>query len=235
MIEKSKGIVLNKIQHTDNKNIVKIYSESGTNAYVMFKGSKSKQNNTLQPMTLINFCAEKKTSTQMAWLKEVEYDASLAGGYYQLPKAVVCMFLNDVLYKLLQNAGEDKELFDFLYETLQRFYNQPFVPDFHLRFLIHCSRELGNCPMDNFQKNYVFNVQSACFEYAAKPTIVQQEMAVCLHNLLHQDMFPSDKADILPPHLRNVLLNCLLDFYNLHIIDLSKIQSLEVLKTLLHD
>lgn len=152
-----------------------------------------------------------------------------------MPKAAVCMFLNDVLYKLLQNAGEDKDLFGFLYETLQQFYNQPFVPDFHLRFLIHCSRELGICPMDNFQENYVFNVQSACFEYAAKPTAIQQEMAVCLHNLLHQDMFPADKADIVPPHLRNVLLNCLLEFYNLHIIDLSKIQSLEVLRTVLHD
>ena len=246
MIEKVKGIVLQRIAYTDNKNIVKIYTETGSNSYMCFRKSKN-THDALQPMTLVQFCSEKRQGTSLSFLRDVQYLNSVAISDYQLPKATINMFLNEILYKLLGNAGEDSELFDFVFNTLHQFYNSPYLQDFHLRFLVHCAIQMGSAPKDNYQEGCIFDVLSANF--VTKKTIavtnsmqkndkfsedINVQVAQYLYALMQEPLFPQTPT-IAPFVIRNALLNLLIEYYTIHIIDLSGLQSLEVLQTILHE
>lgn len=232
-IGKNKGIVLHKIPYSDSKNIVKIYTETGTNAYISFR-SKKKSQEAMQPMTLVNFCSERKPNAGFAFLKDVEYVNSAMGVNYEVSKATVSMFLNEVLYKLLLNAGEDKHLFGFMYDALNEFCVRDFVPDFHLRFLVQCTIHMGVSPRDNYSHGCVFDAMSASFvpEYAAQEQA--QQVAYWLHELMHQPLFPTGKEHIVPMQVRNALLDTILNYYTCHIADMHALQSPEVVKTILH-
>lgn len=232
-VVKNRGIVLHKIPYSDSKNIVKIYTETGTNAYISIR-SKKKSQEAMQPMTLINFCSEHKPNTGFAFLRDVEYVNSTMGVNYEVSKATVSMFLNEVLYKLLLNAGEDKHLFTFMYDALNEFCTRDFVPDFHLRFLVHCTMQIGVCPIDNYSRGCVFDALSASFmsEYAASEQT--QQVAYWLHALMHQPLFPTCKEQIVPMQVRNALLDTILNYYTCHIADMHALQSPEVVKAILH-
>ena len=105
MVEKVKRILLRKFDFNDNKDIVKIYTETGTNSYMCYRKSKGSNVAALQPMTLVNFCSEKKHASDFAFLKDVQYISSVSSEGYELTKTAVAMFINEVLYKLLFNAG----------------------------------------------------------------------------------------------------------------------------------
>ncbi len=232
-VVKNRGIVLHKIPYSDSKNIVKIYTETGTNAYISIR-SKKKSQEAMQPMTLINFCSEHKANAGFAFLRDVEYVNSTMGVNYEVSKATVSMFLNEVLYKLLLNAGEDKHLFTFMYDALNEFCARDFVPDFHLRFLVQCTMQIGVCPMDNYSSGCVFDTLSASFisEYAASEHA--QQVAYWLHALMHQPLFPTTKEQIVPVQVRNALLDTILNYYTCHIADMHALQSPEVVKAILH-
>lgn len=234
MVEKVKGIVLRKFDFNDNKDIVKIYTETGTNSYMCYRKFKGSNVAALQPMTLVNFCSEKKHASDFAFLKDVQYISSVSSEGYELTKTAVAMFINEVLYKLLFNAGEDADLFDFFYQTLHEFYSHSFSPDFHLRFLLHSAMRLGSMPMDNYSQGSVFNIIDARFEQQTANEM-DKMTAYYLHELLNSPIFPTSQADIVPYSIRNSLLDTLLKYYTVHIIDLSALHSLDVLRTVLHE
>ena len=110
---------------------------------------------------------------------------------------------NEILYKLLGNAGEDSELFDFVFNTLHQFYNSPYLQDFHLRFLVHCAIQMGSAPKDNYQEGCIFDVLSANF--VTKKTIavtnsmqkndkfsedINVQVAQYLYALMQEPLFP---------------------------------------------
>ncbi|MBP5411800.1 MAG: DNA repair protein RecO [Bacteroidales bacterium] len=233
-IDKYKGIVLHSIPYSDTKNIVKIYTPMGTNAYMVMR-SKKHSNGALRPMTLVNFCSAKRENSNFAFLHDVEYVNSAMGINYQLPKAAVSMFLNEVLYKLLADAGEDERLFSFVYKAVDVFYERDFVPDFHLRFLVQTAIKTGVSPVDNYQKNRVFDEQAAHFCDKADASDMQQKTAYWLHELMTQELYPVHQEQVVPKAVRNALLDCILNYYTFHIADLSGIKSLEILKSVLHD
>ena len=222
--------------HTDNKMIVKIYTElHGTNAYFCFRSSSKKNNNLLLPMSLVEMSAERKNKGNFDYIKEVKTLANIHLGEYDVAAASVCMFLNEILYKLLSDAGEDKALFDFLFISLHQFFTQKFTPDFHLRFLTSLTQELGCFPKNNYtSQEMIFSIEKSCFIQDKSANNEEQMLGFYFHSLLEQGLFPANQEDIIPYAFRNSLLDTILNYYTLHITDLSQIKSHEILKTVLH-
>ena len=223
--------------HADNKMIVKIYTEScGTNAYLCFWSSKSKKNNHLfLPMSLVEVVSERKNKGNFDYIKEMNVLASTHLGEYDIAKASICMFLNEILYKLLSDAGEDKSLFSFLFSSLYQFFTQKFTPDFHLRFLTTLTRELGASPENNYTSEMIFSIEKSHFIHDSSAKKEEQMLGFYFHRLLEQNLFPTNQEDIIPYNYRNSLLDMILHYYTLHITDLSQIKSHEILKTVLHN
>jgi len=236
MLYQTRGIILHKFMHADNKMIVKIYTElCGTNAYLCFWSSKSKKNNHLYlPMSLVEMVAELKNKGNFDYVKEIKTLSNIHFGEYNVSKSSICMFLNEVLYKLLSDAGEDKPLFNFLFSSLHQFFTQNFTPDFHLRFLTALTRELGASPENNYTDGMIFSIEKSHFIHDISAKKEEQMLGFYFHRLLKQNLFPTNQEDVIPYSYRNSLLDMILHYYTLHITDLSQIKSHEILKTVLH-
>jgi len=222
--------------HDDNKMIVKIYTELyGTNAYICFRCSNTKKNSNLfLPMSLVDIVSERKNKGNFDYVKDIKTLANINMSEYDIAKSSICMFLNEILYQLLSDAGEDKGLFEFLFSALFQFLNQEFTPDFHLRFLTALTRELGFCPENNFSSGMIFSIEKSCFVHNSSANKEEQTLGLYFYNLLKQGLFPTNKKEIIPYIWRNPLLDMILNYYSSHIVNLSQIKSHEVLKMVLH-
>ena len=235
MIYQTKGIILHRFMYSDSKMIVKIYTESfGTISYLCFRSSKKKRDNCLfTPMSLVEITAEKKPKSNFDYVKEINVLGGVNISNFDIAKLTVSLFLNEILCQLLFDAPEDKSLFDFLFMNLSRFFAEDLHPDFHLRFLLALTRELGFYPEDNYStETMCFNIEKSYFE--TKTAKEEQTLGTYFHYLLNQDLFLSSYQNAIPYQWRNLLLDMILKYYTLHITNLSQIKSHEILKTILH-
>ena len=236
MIYQTRALVLNQFMYDDNKLIVKMYTEQlGTVSYLVYKSKDRKKRSRIPlPMSLVEVLGEEKRKGHLHYVKEVKL---LEAEHlpFDLAKSAVSLFLNEVLYRLLVDIGEDGRLFDFLYSSLSGFIHREFAPDFHLRFLVALMQELGFSPQNNYSDFApMFNVESGCFEPILTENAEQLFLNCLFVQLLNQGLFPEKAGNTLSSHWRNKLLDMILKYYTLHIADFSSIKSHEILKTTLH-
>jgi hypothetical protein len=103
-----------------------------------------------------------------------------------------------------------------------------------LRFLTALTRELGSSPENNYTQGAIFSIEKSCFLCDTSAKKEEQMLGYYFHRLLMQNLFPDNQEDIIPYAWRNQLLDMILNYYTLHIADLSQIKSHEILKTVLH-
>jgi DNA repair protein RecO (recombination protein O) len=186
-------------------------------------------------MSLVDMVSERKNKGSFDYVKDIKILADIHTGEFDIVKSTICMFLNEILYKLFSDAGEDKRMFEFLFSSLQQFFMQKNTPDFHLRFLTALVRELGCCPENNFSSpKMVFSVEKSCFVYNLLAKQEEHELGLYFHRLLEQELFPENKEKVIPYIWRNSLLEMILKYYTLHVANLSQIKSHAILKTILH-
>ena len=237
MIYQTRALVLNQFMYDDNKLIVKMYTEQfGTVSYLAYKSKTVKKRNKIpMNMSLVEVLGEEKRKGQLHYIKEVKL-LETGDLHFDLAKSSVILFLNEILYRLLVDIGEDGRLFDFLYNALSGFIHREFSPDFHLRFLVALMQELGFSPQNNCSETApIFNVESSRFEpILIEDNIETQRIASLLFSqLLNQGLFPETAGNTISSHWRNKLLDMILTYYTLHIADFSTIKSHEILKTVL--
>jgi DNA repair protein RecO (recombination protein O) len=206
------------------------------NSYLCFRSSNAKKNaNHYLPMSLVDIVSERKNKGNFDYVKDIKVLANIQAGEFDVVKSSICMFLNEILYKLFSDAGEDKAMFHFLFSSLEQFYMREYSPDFHLRFLTALVKELGCCPENNFTSpKMIFSLEKSRFIYSLLSKKEEQDMGLYFHYLLNQDLFPDKKENLIPYMWRNPLLEMILKYYTLHVADLSKIRSYQILKTVLH-
>jgi DNA repair protein RecO (recombination protein O) len=186
-------------------------------------------------MSLIEVVAERKNRGNFDYIKEVKILSSLEAVGFDVAKSSISMFLNEILCKVLADAGEDVVMFNFLYTSLEQFISKPFIPDFHLRFLTALMRELGCFPKDNFtSSNMVFSIEKSCFVSNSVGGVEECSLGMYFHHLLSGGLFPVDNAEVIPYIWRNSLLEMIMKYYTFHVTSLLQIRSHEILKTLLH-
>jgi DNA repair protein RecO (recombination protein O) len=222
--------------HSDNKLIVKIYTESfGMLSYVCFRSSsKKRQGNMFIPMSLVEITGHKKNGSHFDYMDEINVLAGLNPNGFDIAKSSVSMFLNEILYQLLYDSSGDKVLFHFLFSHLQFFFQEELSADFHLRFLLALIRELGFSPEDNYSPAACFNVEKSCFEIGFFDK-EEQTLGMYFHRLLNETVCHNGSYSVVPALWRNRLLDKILQYYTIHISNFSQIKSHEILKTILHE
>jgi len=237
MIYQTNGIILHRFMHSDSKMIVKIYTELfGTVSYLCFRSSaKKKYNYLFDAMSLVEITAERKPKSNFDYIKEIKILGRVNTHDFDIAKSSVSLFLNEILYQILFDAAEDKSLFGFLFTNLSHFFAENLHPDFHLRFLLALTRELGFCPEDNYSpETMCFNIEKSSFEANILFSKEEQMLGTYLHHLLNQDVILSESPQAIPYVWRNLLLDTILKYYTSHISNLSQIKSHEILKAVLH-
>ena len=153
--------------------------------------------------------------------------------YYDPAKSSILLFYNEILYKLLMDSGQDEVLFAFLQEEISRVHDERRnLAELPLRFLLRLSRVMGYEPEDNFSDNTpYFSLQECHFQpfFMEDAGILSQQQSVYLHQLLNEDEpVPTTRG------VRNALLKGLVAYFQMHNEHIRKIDSLEILSTVLH-
>jgi len=237
MIEKDSGIVLHTFKYGDTGVIARIYTKRfGLLSFIvpgLRKARAKMQYNHFQPLSQVEIVFYHNDKGKLLHLKEINCQKPHNDIPFRIVKTSVALFLAELLIKVLQEPDPYPQLFDFLTNSIDYLEECPTLnPNFHLIFMVQLSKFMGFYPRNNYDTAHCyFNIKEGIYQN----TIV--ETAYCLDSELSNLFFELTNGNIQFPHAlklsafqRKVLLQKLIDYFQLHIPGMKEIKSLAVLK-----
>lgn len=239
MIIKTKGIVFQSIKYGDSSLVVKIFTEElGLQSY-MVKGVRSRKSRMkpsfFEPLTLLDMEVYNRPHQNLHHIKEIGVDYAWQHIPFSIEKQSVLLFLNEVLYKCIREEQRDKEFFSWIYHSLVWFdLEENQVVNFHLFFLVQLTRFLGFYPKATSlpeQQVRFFDMQDGSFTvHRPLHSFFAEGVAARKLFLLTQATTGTLKSISFTGKERRLVLDSLMVFYQLHLPELGKIKSLDVLR-----
>lgn len=240
MISTTKGIVFHQLKYSETSLILKIYTkEFGLQSY-MAKGVRSKKSkispSILQHLSLVELLANHKEKSSLNFLKEIWSDYQYSSIPFNIYKSSILIFINELLYRSIREEEKNLELFNFLYSALEWLdLSESGFSNFHLVFAIQLSRYLGFYPQNNYSKQYShFDLQEGVFTniLPIHSNFLDDKVAKQFSQLI-ETSYEKMTEIALNTNSRNVLLERIIEYYQLHLPNFGKIKSLEILRTVL--
>ena len=237
MIVSTPGIVMHATKYGDTSLIVKIFTQQQGNQSFMIKGAFRKNNrfaaSYFTPLAMMDISYDDHNRGSLKYLKDIAPRKTSESLFYDPAKSSILLFYNEILYKLLADAGEDKVLFDFLRKEIEGVHlASGNLAELPLRFLLRLCKVMGYSPEDNYSAtNGYFSMQECRFQscYVEDAGFMNREESAYLHNLLSQEsQVPASRM------LRSALLKRLVAYLQMHNEQIRKIDSLEILASVLH-
>ena len=148
MVSKTNGIVLNYIKYKETSIISKIYTkEFGLKSYLIngIRTKKGKFNiSSFQPLSLLELVVYENKNSQIGRIKELKFDKIYFTNHHVQKKISICLFISEVLLKLITFQVPDKNQFNFVRNSLielDKIVDN--YENFHIIFLIKFSKYLG--------------------------------------------------------------------------------------------
>lgn len=224
-------------KYGDTSLIVKIFTQQQGNQSFIIKNAYRKNNrfaaSYFTPLAMMDISYDDHHKGSLKYLKDMTPRRGDVPMYYDPAKSSILLFYNEILFKLLMDSGQDEVLFDFLQEEIAKVHDaRENMAELPLRFLLRLSRVMGYEPEDNFSENTpFFSLQECRFQpfFMEDAGILSQQQSVYLHQLLNEDgPVPTTRG------VRNALLKGLVAYFQMHNEHIRKIDSLEILSTVLH-
>ncbi|MBS0000800.1 MAG: recombination protein O N-terminal domain-containing protein [Cyclobacteriaceae bacterium] len=219
---KTRSIVFNYVKFRESSIIARVYTEEyGLKNYIVNNVRSAKPRHPVslfQPLTQLEMIVYNKPQAEINRIAEIK----CAYPYHTIPfdviKSTVCLFLTEILFKILREEEANKELFGFLTESFIYFDAElNHFTNFHLQFLIRLTGFLGISPV---------NVDEMIDE-AQSPGFVPESEKILFDKLIRQTY--SEPVD-LDNRERRKFLALILQFYQHHFDHLSEIKSFRILK-----
>ena len=230
MLYKTRGIVLNFVKFRETSIVTRIYTEDfGLQSYIVnsVRGSNRKGRSKIsffQPLTLLDLVVYHKKTAGLTRISDIRCAEPYQHIPYNVIKSSIALFVTEVLNKSLKEEEGNAELFAFIQQSLLVFDQmETAFENFHLQFMLKLSRYLGFIP----QSAQDFFTQ--VYEFVGKPTIAPEEgqlLAQLLENRYTEHTLVSRP-------IRQVLLDDLIKFYQMHVASFGEIKSLTVLREVL--
>ncbi len=240
MLHKTRGIVLKTMGYRESSVIVKIYTEKfGLQSYMVNGVKKAKAKismNLLQPLHLLDMVVYYRPNSQLQRISEARATPVFKSIPYEVLKNAIVQFLNEVVYKSIQQPQHDPHLFEFIYQSLCWFdESENLSVNFHLAFLLKLSRFLGFAPDSQVRTDQqYFDLQEGRYTslHPLHPHFIGRADAEELFQLyfspfekLNDFKFSNAK--------RRFLLDKLLVYYELHSVSFGVVKSRQVLEEIL--
>lgn len=234
MIEKVEGIVLRNIKFSDNSLIIHLFTRERGRISCMVKRARSKRTgfapSFFHPFNFLQAEVYYNPKKEIHTLKEVCLKQSFSSFINDPNQIAVVMFLSEVLNKSIRYQHTDKQLYDFLENTIFRFNEETHsTANFHIFFMIELSKFLGFYPVNNYSvsENY-FDILNAQFVSASSGTqTMDEETSGILFKFMN---LTTGNWWEIPLHgeLRRKMIESLLNYYTLHTGTNMDVKSLNV-------
>jgi DNA repair protein RecO (recombination protein O) len=236
MLYKTRGIVLHHSPYNDTHNITLIYTEGfGRVSYLTTKSGSRKTkvpHSLFHPLAVLDLEVEHKDLREIQRIKEAKLFVPLFSVLCSPVKSAICIFLAELIYKVVREVHADKALFGFFLQSVQILdLTEKNCANFHLAFLVGFSRFLGLYPdASGYRKGLFFDLRNAAF-VSNKPShinFLNPDESLALSRILrlkygnmHVFRFSGNE--------RKAIINHILEYYRLHLANFSEIKSIQVL------
>ena len=241
MISKTRGIVLHHIKYLESGIIVYMFTRDLGRQTFIIQGVRRKKAtykiNMFQPLYILDLETYYKPGNEMHRIKEVKNYSPYVSISNNIYKSSIVLFLAEVLYKSLQTVESNHQLFDFITDSLLFLdKTQKGFSNFHLLFLLKLSHFLGFRPnLSGIKESKYFDLKEGILRpfppdhpfYMGPP---QSKILIDLSSLNYESLI---SYEISYPN-KNIFLEHLLDYYQLHELNLTPIKSFKVLKEVFH-
>lgn len=232
----TEGIILQNIKYGDKKVILKVFTKRY--GLVTLNAIPSKSPNSkiktagILPLQHVEISFSLKQNREVQQLTEanlIYVFNDVSRNYYKL---AVAQFLNEVFIKCIKEQSPNEELFDFIVSSYKWFNeSSEGFNNFHICVLFELSKYLGFEPHNNYDKeNIYFDTREG------KYTTISISFPLGFDKAQSRDFLKIFDANLLSQPLnraeRNVLLECLLAYYKMHVAGFNELKSYEVLKEL---
>jgi DNA repair protein RecO (recombination protein O) len=238
MTSKTKAIVISTVKYGDSDLIVKCFTPNGLRSYLLRRiySSKNKQISIahFQVLNLLEISGSDKKNGQLNTVKEVNVDVVYNSIPVDIYKQSMAIFISEVLSSVIWEESDSQELFKFLHAAFQWLDEQQKTANFHLIFLLKLTQYLGFYPEVKNSDHKYFNLRDGIF------TNVYQQESCIDGNILNVFKtliginFDSLEQLKLSASSRQIILEVLMNYYQIHLTGFRKPKSLEIFKELFH-
>lgn len=237
MLLKTRGIVFRTVKYGETSVIADIFTaEKGLCTFIGggVRSAKARMPfNLFQPMTVVDLVAYHREGSGANRLKELRAAEVWSAIPFDIRRGAVVLFMAEVCRKSIHEEEEHSELFDFLLGHLRWLDVTPHpIANLHLHFLLGLSGFLGFQPQDPEEAGELFfDLKDGTFSPVPPPhtLCLEPEQTRQMLALLETPLEQAHEIKI-PRQQRKVLLNKLLQFYQLHLPNFKEVNTPEVLE-----
>ncbi|QTE24283.1 DNA repair protein RecO [Polaribacter cellanae] len=232
----TKAIVLSTLKYSDTSLIVKCYTaESGLKSYLVRGVLKAKKGGLkiayFQPLTQLNIVANHSSKSTLHSIKEVQILNPYKSIYKDIVKQSVVLFLSEVLSYSIQEEEKNEPLYNYLETAFVWLDVHEKIANFHLLFLLNFTRYLGFYPDLSEATKTGFNLLDGNFtDSTSEKNIISGNYFYQFKKLLGINFDGIENVSF-GKNERQLVLQIIIRYFELHLDGFRKPKSLQVLET----
>ncbi|HVY74417.1 MAG TPA: DNA repair protein RecO [Puia sp.] len=246
MVQKTKGIVLRTVKYGETSVIVAVLTEMfGLQSYLVngVRAGSSKGHSKIvffQPGAILDLVVYHNEIKHLQRIREYQWGYLYKKNFFDVKHHAVSMFLVELLQKCLKQPEVNPELFQFAEDSLIGVDESEglVLANFPLYFSLHLAGLLGLRIDDNYSSERRWlDLQEGFFskEKPVHPYFLEEPYSALAADLL-KVMQPGELPQVpLNQEKRRILLQGVMDFYNLHIPGFGILKSLPVLRAIIEE
>lgn len=241
MLQATRGLVFHVSRYSDSSGIIKVFTEeSGIQSFViksLFSRTAKIKPALFGHLALLDLVVDNKPGRSLNYIREATVNKAFHEITDNIARSSVLLFMNEVLYKAIREEESNLLLFEFIENSLE-YLNDLTIPvqSFHLLFLIRLSEHLG------FDPTYSLTTEGDHFDMLAgvpeaidpMHAFVISGEALQLFKQLSQIEYASLGQITAKREIRAELLDKLIDYYRIHLPEMSELKSVKILQEALH-
>ena len=232
MLDKTHGIVLRSFKYSETSLISKIFTEKhGVLSFLVpgIRSSKNKKGNVLQPGQLLEIDLYFRKNKNFQRFKEFKVAYIPIQILTDVRRFSVLTFLVELSIQLVNEQEENTELFHYLHQAIIDIDQKAIHGLTPIEHLLGISKIMGFYPSNNYDVDRpYFNLQDGAFQegFRKSKEILDFETSLSFSSLL-------DGSRNFSQSKRQVFLQSLLIYYQLHIPSFKPLTSHEILHEVL--
>jgi DNA repair protein RecO (recombination protein O) len=229
MLVKTRAIALHYVKYSESSIIACLYTEKfGRQSYII-NSVRTKRPaipaSFFLPLTLLETDVYYKPGRDIQRIKEITCMLHFHSIPFKIVKSTIALFIAELLFKTLKEEEANPALFDFLIHSIQLLdIKDEGIQNFHLVFLLHYMKFLGIYPFQ--PEMYGMKDYQPVFNLPPDAGVREKKG---FEQLIHSSL--SQLGEISLTHkTRSFLLERIMEFYTVHLEQVTGIRSLQVLK-----